>query len=678
MKKNIVFYLPSFVVGGVEIVLYQILNSLAKTNLFNITLILSGYIEKNELFYKLSQIPNLKIIILFKFNTMKPQHKLARRLWKVKKIIFEISSAFKFKALLKKADIIVNFKNASYIEKYKPLPTQKMILWLHCSFRSMKNALKYNHLKNYDSIICLSKAFQKDFIKEFPDFSDKIKVIYNPIDADEIAKKMKDLSELSVTEQKLIKKPFFVHVSRLSTDKDIETLIKAYHLFIKKTKSKTNLLIIGNGPLSNHFKKLSESLKLSQHIFFLGEKNNPFPFIHHAKALILSSKNEGFAYVLLEAMACQTPIICADCPSGPAEILEYGKLGTLFQPQNQQQLAEIMEKYDSAHRDKKLIKLYHNALKQFSPSVINHQIINILMENKTPLVSVNMPVYNTKPDYLRQAIDSMLHQTYQNFELIICDDGSTNQDTLNTLKTIQKENQTDPRLKIFFSSKNKGITPTRNFMLTKSNGKYIALMDSDDISHPKRLEKQVMFLEKNPSVGVCGAQIKIFPSKKEWKNPTKNIDIKRTLLNRCCLACPSVMMRKSLFDNHHIKFENHFMVAQDYRLWSVLIDKTDFYNLPQKLLNYRIENQNISMQKADLCTKETQTIKEDLRKRKLNPKIFNFSPRELQLCLEKKTVKRYRFGTTLIKIIEQPSLKRVYLLGIPIYSKSKKKTIKKG
>ena len=120
-----------------------------------------------------------------------------------------------------------------------------------------------------------------------------------------------------------------------------------------------------------------------------------------------------------------------------------------------------------------------------------------------PKVSVLMPVYNTKEEYLREAIESILNQTFTDFEFIIINDGSTN----NAEEVIKSYK--DSRIK-YYRQENHGLIYTLNYGLSLCNGEYIARMDSDDISLPFRFEKQIEVLDKNPNIGIVGGLIKIF------------------------------------------------------------------------------------------------------------------------------------------------------------------------
>ena len=115
-------------------------------------------------------------------------------------------------------------------------------------------------------------------------------------------------------------------------------------------------------------------------------------------------------------------------------------------------------------------------------------------------ISVVMPVFNTPVSFLKEAVDSIINQTFKDFEFIIIDDGSTGscREYLESLS--------DPRIRIIHNEKNLGITKSLNIGLREASGKYIARMDADDISIPLRLEKQFAFMESNPDIILCGSK----------------------------------------------------------------------------------------------------------------------------------------------------------------------------
>lgn len=224
-----------------------------------------------------------------------------------------------------------------------------------------------------------------------------------------------------------------------------------------------------------------------------------------------------------------------------------------------------------------------------------------------PLVSVLMPVYNGER-YLKEAIDSILNQTYSNFELIICNDCSTD----NTQSIIKQ--YTDHRILYFENSKNRGIVYTRNKLFSLAKGIYLSIMDCDDIAQKTKFEKQIEFLEKNTSYGICGTWAKMIDSQKSTigylQPPSKNEDIKINLMFQSSFVQSTVIMRKAAFNN--IEYNLDFPVAEDFDLWERLSHKTNMYNIPSFLLYYRVHKNNISHEKEGLLkTKREQVIQRE-------------------------------------------------------------------
>ncbi|TXJ00169.1 MAG: glycosyltransferase family 2 protein [Neisseriales bacterium] len=122
-----------------------------------------------------------------------------------------------------------------------------------------------------------------------------------------------------------------------------------------------------------------------------------------------------------------------------------------------------------------------------------------------PIISVVMPVYNAEK-YITEAVESILNQTYSDFEFIIIDDCSTD----SSYQILQKYAEKDKRIRIFRNDTNRKQAYTKNFAIKLAKGKFIAFMDADDISLPARFTKQVTFMESHPDIGVCGTWIKVF------------------------------------------------------------------------------------------------------------------------------------------------------------------------
>lgn len=217
-----------------------------------------------------------------------------------------------------------------------------------------------------------------------------------------------------------------------------------------------------------------------------------------------------------------------------------------------------------------------------------------------PLVSVVMSVYNAEK-YLKEAIDSILNQTYKNFEFIIINDGSNDK----SLQII--EQYLDKRIVLINNDKNLKLVASLNKGLDLAKGKYIARMDADDISLPKRLEKQVDFMEHNLDVGICGTWLQHFPIgplDKNRETPTY-FDVLRY---PSPFGHPTVIMRKSVLDTFHLRYNPNFEYCEDYDLWSRAIRYTKFANLQEVLFKYREHQSSISVSKSKEQAKKTRTV----------------------------------------------------------------------
>ena len=213
-------------------------------------------------------------------------------------------------------------------------------------------------------------------------------------------------------------------------------------------------------------------------------------------------------------------------------------------------------------------------------------------DHKNPEISVVMAVYNGE-EYIEDAIDSILKQSFADFEFIIINDGSTD----NSLYIIQTYMATDDRI-IVISNENKGLPASLNEGIALAKGKYIARMDADDISFFDRFQKQYEFMENHPEVGVCGSSALLLGKKSSkqyiMRHPKKHESLTVRLLFSVCFIHPTVIIRKCILDNLDYVYNTDFKNSQDYELWARLVDKTKFHNLQEPLLYYRDVKQGIT------------------------------------------------------------------------------------
>jgi glycosyltransferase involved in cell wall biosynthesis len=210
---------------------------------------------------------------------------------------------------------------------------------------------------------------------------------------------------------------------------------------------------------------------------------------------------------------------------------------------------------------------------------------------KNPKVTVLMSVYNGEK-YLNEAIDSILGQTFKDFEFLIINDGSTDK-TAEILKSYN-----DPRIKIINNEKNIGLTKSLNKGLKLARGEYIARQDADDISCDNRLERQIKFLDKNLDIAIVGTNYFRINEKgdiiQKIKRQEKDKNIKKYLLSGNQLGHGTIMFRKSCFEKVGF-YREEFKFAQDYDLVLRFSEKYKLANIPETLYKWRINSNSVSV-----------------------------------------------------------------------------------
>ena len=196
-----------------------------------------------------------------------------------------------------------------------------------------------------------------------------------------------------------------------------------------------------------------------------------------------------------------------------------------------------------------------------------------------------MPAYNAEK-YIAESIESILSQTFTDFEFIIINDASTDS-TKEIIESFQ-----DSRIILINNEQNLGVAKSLNIGIATAKGKYIARMDADDISLPERFQTQFNFMEKNPDIDICGSWTETFGDNQcIIKVPEKHNDIKDELFFSCSMLHPTVIFKKNL----NLQYFSDFPRAEDYDLWCRKINDWNFANIPEVLLLYRIHENQIGM-----------------------------------------------------------------------------------
>ncbi len=205
------------------------------------------------------------------------------------------------------------------------------------------------------------------------------------------------------------------------------------------------------------------------------------------------------------------------------------------------------------------------------------------MPERLPSLSVLLPVHNGGA-LLEDAVRSVLQQTFGDFELLLIDDGSTDD------AVARVEAMRDARVRVLRQPRNLGLVAALNRGLDEARGALVARMDADDLCRPTRFARQVEFLERHPEVALCGTAIEAFGAIRREARffPADPTEIRTALFFFSPLAHPSVVFRREAFARHALRYRSEFPGVEDWDLWTRAIRHLEFANLPEVLLDYRV------------------------------------------------------------------------------------------
>jgi len=254
-------------------------------------------------------------------------------------------------------------------------------------------------------------------------------------------------------------------------------------------------------------------------------------------------------------------------------------------------------------------------------------------------LSVLMCVHNGE-EFLKEAVKSVLDQTFSEFEFIIIDDASTDKSP-EILSSFS-----DPRIQVIRNEVNLGLTKSLNKGLTYAKGEFIARMDADDICLPFRFEKQIDFFTKHPDIALCGSHVTLIGSSTGLGcYPEAHEQIKVTAMANSPFAHPAVMWRRKVFDDLQLRYDEGYRTSQDFELWSRAVHKVKAANIAEPLIYYREHIKQITKSKQS-----NQSL--NARKTKLKQlEYLGLTPSESEtiahLCLFDGQFSEYQDATTL-------------------------------
>lgn len=284
-----------------------------------------------------------------------------------------------------------------------------------------------------------------------------------------------------------------------------------------------------------------------------------------------------------------------------------------------------------------------------------------------PKISIVMSVFNNEAD-VGEAIESMLNQTFTDFEFIIINDASSD----NSVRIIEAYSQKDDRIKLVHNFKNLKLAASLNRGIDLAQGQFIARMDADDVAMPERLQVQYDYMQVNETVAVCGTWVELYENADiVWKTNINKEAANCAAFFESCFHHPTVMIRKSVLDEFGV-YNEEVTFAQDCYLWSHLAfdHQQELNNIPQVLLRYRSHPEKERDQyRLDQYDKATELRKRNLARLNLTPSNLDYQWHDVLCCA--KTLHNKDDFKHLLKWVNrlEEANKSIHLLSSPSFAK---------
>lgn len=339
-KLKVVFCLRDMQLGGVESVLVRTLEQLLQRDDLDISFV--SYVKITEPVYAewFNAHPEIKTYVLYPCSWLGTNLKrffLVRLFQHIMRDTYRGARRMFFKhRILHNADVVIDYYDFGFRKELRRVRA-KRVAWWHSSINKfLANHSYVKYIKNYDLFVTLTDGFVDEFKARWTKYKKKIVRVYNPVDIDDVRRRIAAAVVPHYGK-------YFVSVARLSGDKDIETVLRAFDMFWQNNnRPDVYMVFVGGGDVKK-YRAIADTFASRDKIVFVGAQKNPFGFMRGALAHILSSYGEGLPTVLIESMLAGTLNIASDCKNGPREILMNGDAGLLFTPGNADELAMHME-----------------------------------------------------------------------------------------------------------------------------------------------------------------------------------------------------------------------------------------------------------------------------------------------------------------------------------------------
>lgn len=393
-KKKVLFIHPALVFVGTERVLINYLNLLSQKGKYEIELILIKNKENYD-FDKINQEVKVKYILsdieseFFILSYIEKQSEYFNSWFngikeRINSRILDIINQGGYDVIIDFHKHLANFEE--FINHYDINKSIPVLYWIHGKYIINlweNNPSYYSYvLAKYTHFIAINESMNKSCSHALNNLGIKnssVITLYNPINIENI-RLQANILLIPEYYKKLINEPFILQVARLDPIKNHLEMIEIFYQ-LKQKGVKEKLYLIGEGEARNELEDKIKELELENDCLLLGKIENPFPFMQQAKLFIHTSKIEGLPTVLIESMACGTPVVAYDCPFGPKEILADGKYGELIPLHDKERFVQAT--YDLLTDENKrqhYIRLLPEAVKRFNFQTIGNKL-EVLLDN---------------------------------------------------------------------------------------------------------------------------------------------------------------------------------------------------------------------------------------------------------------------------------------------------------
>ena len=587
-KPAILFALPYVITGGANTIFLDIVEHLTGSG-FDLSVVTTQPVDSRfgDNTAKYEALTNGQVYHLYNFLREESQ-------WK--DFLFHLIETRNIDILLLAGSAYVYGLLPEIMQKF---PQLKVVDQLFNEFGHMKNNRKYSDYIDFH--VVANEVIKDVLVKTHGEKEDKIRVIVHGVDAE--GRFNPDKVELGAETRGFVPQHKFLvsFMGRFSEEKCPGNFVEMANLL--RNEDNLHFLMIGNGPEYPSIKQRIRELQLDSKIYAPGFVADPRPFLKASGVVVIPSTIEGIPILLMESLALGVPVI-ASAVGGIPSIIQDGFNGFLCEPSDIEAFVRAIRKIAGEES-------FHSAMKanarKFALQHLNvakmkddyrNLFVELLAEKRQekwpedrPLVSIVIPSFNYGR-YLEETIDSVLAQTFQDFEVIVTDGGSTDEDTLRLLQSLQK-----PKTKVYMNEGRHLLGDNRNLGIARARGKYICCLDSDDKLKPTYLEK-ALFLLETYNYDIVSAFVQCFGgSNVIWQVATAPTLEQVTNANQFAVVA---VFRKDMWEKAQGFRDRGLgkdLVAEDWDLWlRMMALGARVANIPEALMLYRIHDASLSKQ----------------------------------------------------------------------------------